>query len=106
MTFEVDGGEIDIDSVRDWVSGLLRSVENFRFATLNMNLEPLEAAEASEFLKSTSLALHRNTDFDGLSDVCLQLFYPALEVLGEEHFLQWPYMQNLKRIYLEMVRLL
>lgn len=103
LTFEVDGN-FD-DCVAGWVSKLLYFVKNFRFEILNLHAEYAETAEVIAFLKITRFPLHTKTKVDGLRDIWLRVCYEALEDLVEESFLQWPYMQNLERIHLEVVSL-
>ncbi|KAH7708939.1 hypothetical protein AAVH_23785, partial [Aphelenchoides avenae] len=100
LTFEVDGN-FD-DCVAGWVSKLLYFVKNFRFEILNLHAEYAETAEVIAFLKITRFPLHTKTKVDGLRDIWLRVCYEALEDLVEESFLQWPYMQNLERIHLEV----
>lgn len=99
---EFDGRAI-ADSVALWTSGLLRSAENFRFAKLDLDLAYVHADGVLDFMVSTRDALLLSTAVNGLCGVWLQTGYLALEALVTAQFLQWPCMQSLEHIHLEMV---
>lgn len=100
--------EIQLDEcVHLWINKLLGAVGNqhFRCPKLFLRLRHLNAASAVDLMAFTRNALCENTKSNALSNISLDISYEALEALTVAHFLQWPYMQNLEDIRLQIVRL-
>ncbi|KAH7708941.1 hypothetical protein AAVH_23788, partial [Aphelenchoides avenae] len=99
--FGIEFPQID-DSFAPWVNGLLRSAENFRFPKLDVILETTDTAGIIDFMMSTRDAFLGSIGANGLCKISLHTGFDTLERLVEARFLQWPYVQNLEHIQLEL----
>lgn len=111
FTIEIESRTVDDDndfaddSFPRWVKGMLGSLSNFSCRSIDLEMECLDAVYVWDFLQVIHPALEECTWEWMLMDLWLQIEYLALRWLVEERFIQWEFIQRLRLIRIEVVRL-